>query len=104
MLRKKKIFQIPDNLTASAHTKSKHRKVSMLLTPMLARLGNRLAVRSGESATPGDEPFRPEVPAGEADARVVIAGYGRVGHTVGTILASSGIPYVAFDADAAVVA
>lgn len=37
------------------------------------------------------------------DARVVIAGYGRVGHTVGTVLACSKIPYVAFDSDAAVV-
>jgi glutathione-regulated potassium-efflux system protein KefB len=78
--------------------------LTMLLTPMLARLGNRLALRIGEQATTSDEPFRPEVPAGEAETRVVIAGYGRVGHTVGTILGSSGIPYVAFDADAAVVA
>jgi glutathione-regulated potassium-efflux system protein KefB len=35
--------------------------------------------------------------------RVVIAGYGRVGHTVGTILGSSEIPYVAFDTDATLV-
>jgi glutathione-regulated potassium-efflux system protein KefB len=27
----------------------------------------------------------------------VVAGYGRVGHTVGTILKSSGIPFIAFD-------
>jgi glutathione-regulated potassium-efflux system ancillary protein KefC len=36
--------------------------------------------------------------------RVVIGGYGRVGHTVGTILASTGISYVAFDTDAVLVA
>lgn len=78
--------------------------LTMLLTPMLARLGNRLALRIAEKPTGNDEPFRTEATAGEANARVVIAGYGRVGHTVGTILASSGIPYVAFDANANVVA
>ncbi len=78
--------------------------LTMLLTPMLARLGNRLAVQICEKGSASDEPFRLEAPSGETDTRVVIAGYGRVGHTVGTILASSGIPYVAFDADATVVA
>jgi glutathione-regulated potassium-efflux system ancillary protein KefC len=33
-----------------------------------------------------------------------VAGYGRVGHTVGTILGSSGIPYIAFDTEQARVA
>ena len=30
----------------------------------------------------------------ESSARAIVGGYGRVGHTVGTILASSGIPYI----------
>jgi glutathione-regulated potassium-efflux system ancillary protein KefC len=78
--------------------------LTMLITPLLARLGNRLARRMpGE--TPGvAEHLRYSASGDEPAARVVIGGYGRVGHTVGTILTSSGIPYVAFDTNTALVA
>jgi len=78
--------------------------VTMLLTPMLVRLGNRLALRFGEQPLGIHEDFRYAAQGDESGARVVIGGYGRVGHTVGTILASSGIPYIAFETDAVLVA
>jgi voltage-gated potassium channel Kch len=39
-----------------------------------------------------------------SEQRVLIGGYGRVGHTIGTLLQASGIPFVAFDKDPARVA
>ena len=84
--------------------------LSMLVTPLLAKLGNRLA---GESAEDVDERFR-YAPDTESEGapnggnhegpRVIVAGYGRVGHTIGTILAGHGIEYVAFDPNPALVA
>jgi glutathione-regulated potassium-efflux system ancillary protein KefC len=79
--------------------------LTMLLTPVLVKLGNWLATRRTEEAPTGiHERFRYSAHGDESEARVVIGGYGRVGHTVGTILASSGIPYVAFETDAVLVA
>ncbi len=71
--------------------------LSMLATPLLVRLGDALAARaSGDAPLPG-EPFKFPLEGRESHARAVVAGYGRVGHTVGTILKSSGIPFIAFD-------
>jgi glutathione-regulated potassium-efflux system ancillary protein KefC len=78
--------------------------VTMLLTPLLAKLGNWLALRIIEKSIGANEHSHFQMQKHEADIRVVIAGYGRVGHTVGTILAHSGIPYVAFDTDAHLIA
>ncbi|MDT8991070.1 cation:proton antiporter [Curvibacter sp. APW13] len=77
--------------------------VTMLLTPMLAKVGVWLAARHLRSRGLGlnDPQWTSEIE--RAAPRVLIAGYGRVGHTVGTILGSSGIPYVAFDNEAALV-
>ncbi len=91
--------------------------LSMLVTPLLNKLGERLGGRPRDDV---DELFRyrPEVEPAEGVAgsekgsrvgggegpRVVIAGYGRVGHTIGAILAIHGIDYVAFDPDPALVA
>jgi glutathione-regulated potassium-efflux system protein KefB len=74
--------------------------LTMLLTPPLTKLGNRLAHSQGDAAA-----LEPDFlqHSGVQATRVVIAGYGRVGHTVGTILGSSGIPYIAFETDAALV-
>jgi len=71
--------------------------LSMLITPLLVRLGDMMA---GQTLTDAEQDDRPcIVPAGDSDSgvRAVVGGYGRVGHTVGTILKSSGIPFVAFD-------
>jgi glutathione-regulated potassium-efflux system protein KefB len=78
--------------------------VTMLLTPLLVKLGNRLALRAAEDTSGIHERFRYAAQGDAEGVRVVIGGYGRVGHTVGTILASSGIPFIAFDTDAVLVA
>ena len=77
--------------------------ITMMLTPLLAKIGGRLALRFGSELPDKHERIRYQVGGGKVEVRVVIAGYGRVGHTVGTILGSSGIAYIAFDADAALV-
>jgi glutathione-regulated potassium-efflux system protein KefB len=74
--------------------------LTMLLTPLLIKLGNRLARSSGGEAAQAPDFLQH---GGAQPIRVVIAGYGRVGHTVGTILGSSGIRYIAFETDAALV-
>ncbi|MGB7931768.1 MAG: cation:proton antiporter [Gammaproteobacteria bacterium] len=77
--------------------------VSMLLTPLLVRLGDRLARR--QETREGDTGTLPYDLQGEAsDVRVIIGGYGRVGHTVAVMLHGSGVPFIAFDSDPARVA
>jgi len=65
--------------------------LSMLVTPLLARLARQLAARRPVAAV--GEPDEPDF------APVVIAGYGRVGRRVGDILAQAGQPYLALDSD-----
>ena len=78
--------------------------VTMLFTPLLVKLGNWLARRVEDAPAEIHDRFRHAAQGKESGARVVIGGYGRVGHTVGTILASSGISCIAFDTDAVLVA
>lgn len=72
--------------------------LSMVAGAVLVRFNGRITARlSG--------PERAETPAGperlEApERRVVIGGYGRVGHTIAVLLHSSGVPFQAFDTDA----
>ncbi len=68
--------------------------LSMAVTPVLARIGDRLAARLAPA------PPAPEtMPETTLDRHVVIAGFGRVGRNVGFMLEQSGIPFVALDAD-----
>lgn len=72
--------------------------VSMLLTPVMVHLGSWLTrhISAGEEE-PG-EGFEDSVhntPSG----KVIIGGYGRVGHAVAVLLHSSGVPFIAFDTD-----
>ncbi len=69
--------------------------LSMLATPPLAYLAQRLAATS--SRTAADQHEDP------AKAPVVLAGFGRVGRRIGEILTSAGIPYVAIDQDSSLV-
>ncbi|MEN8177827.1 MAG: cation:proton antiporter [Pseudomonadota bacterium] len=69
--------------------------LSMLTTPLLVRFGDslarRLESRRNESeGLPIDE-------LEESERQVLIGGYGRMGHTIATLLQASGIPFVAFD-------
>ena len=77
--------------------------VSMLATPLLARIGDGLA-RRFEKTTPVDEALIYHREQGEIEAKVVLGGYGRVGHIVAVLLQSSGVPFIAFDRDPARVA
>ncbi len=70
--------------------------VSMAATPVLNKLGIRLA----EAAAPkkaGDTVPQTLPEAGHDE--VVVAGYGRAGRTVCTMLQNAGVPYVAYDID-----
>jgi glutathione-regulated potassium-efflux system protein KefB len=77
--------------------------VSMLLTPLLDRLGEAAARRLAPAPAAAPEPFAgPD--AGGVAPRVIIGGYGRVGHAVAAVLACRGIPFLAVDTDPARVA
>jgi len=69
--------------------------LSMLATPALARLAEHLA------ATPEHEDGAHE--AAPAPARIVVAGFGRVGRRIGEILTMAGKSYVAIDYDSSLV-
>ena len=70
---------------------------SMLITPLLVKAGDALAARFPATELPGEHAFRFSVEGTETNIRALVAGYGRVGHVVGTILAGSRVPYIAFD-------
>jgi monovalent cation:proton antiporter-2 (CPA2) family protein len=69
--------------------------LSMLVTPPLAALAQRLA--SADKRVPAKDHEKP------TKAPVVIAGFGRVGRRIGEILKSAGMPYVAIDQDSTLV-
>ncbi|GAB6043250.1 cation:proton antiporter domain-containing protein [Endothiovibrio diazotrophicus] len=73
--------------------------LSMLVTPLLVRLGDRLARRMGAREGGEGAASLSEIAGREEERRVVIAGYGRVGHTVATLLQASDVPFIAFDTD-----
>jgi glutathione-regulated potassium-efflux system ancillary protein KefC len=77
--------------------------VSMLLTPLLIRLGDRLARRE-EMREAGTGTLSYDLNGEISDVRVIIGGYGRVGHTVAVLLHGSGVPFIAFDSNPARVA
>ncbi len=70
--------------------------VSMAATPVLNKLGVRLAAAMPDKA--GDIAKSAAVPAAQDD-EVVVAGYGRAGRTVCLMLQNSDMPYVAYDID-----
>ena len=71
--------------------------VSMLVTPLLVRLGDALADRFETPAVipAGDY----ETSHGEKPVKIVIGGYDRVGRVVATLLHGSSVPFLAFDKD-----
>ncbi len=76
--------------------------VSMLVAPLVARLGQSL----GDAIDRRIVPARPPEDAvlGELNGHVIIAGYGRVGQMVGQMLAEQGVSFVAIEHDAKTVA
>lgn len=77
--------------------------VTMLATPALVRIGDAFATRL-ETQPQGPEGLRYDGEEHPPARRVVIGGYGRVGHTVATLLHGSSIPFIAFDTNPARVA
>lgn len=70
---------------------------SLLVTPLLAELGARLARRISHRQ-PGDLAAVQQESEGLHD-HVLIAGFGRVGQTVAKVLAAADVPYLALDLD-----
>ena len=70
--------------------------LSMITTPALAQLAQRLVRKDQQPAVDKSEEQPDEAP-------IVLAGFGRVGHRIGEILTLAGQPFVALDSDAAIV-
>jgi monovalent cation:proton antiporter-2 (CPA2) family protein len=68
--------------------------LSMLLTPVLYLLAERLAANNSRDAEPAFDKFD------EPEDGVLIAGFGRVGQIVGRMLRMSGRPFTALEYDA----
>ncbi len=72
--------------------------VSMLFTPLIIRAGYYLAERFfQEKESKTRVPFFDK--EGEAKGRVILGGYGRVGHVVAVLLNASNVPFIVFDND-----
>jgi CPA2 family monovalent cation:H+ antiporter-2 len=71
--------------------------LSMMLTPLLALAGERLAPRIARRTEVPEEAL-PHVPQG-IENHVIIAGYGRIGAAVADRMTKAGIPWVASDSD-----
>jgi CPA2 family monovalent cation:H+ antiporter-2 len=76
--------------------------LTMIAIPALARLGRRFGRSFEKRKTEREAPAEPPPP--EEAGHVIVAGYGRVGRLVGDMLARHKVPYLAVDADAALVA
>lgn len=72
--------------------------LTMVLTPLLARVGDRIAQRA--SPAPEIDPALDTHLAEAGHPRALIAGFGRVGETVAAMLDVHRISYVAIDSDA----
>jgi CPA2 family monovalent cation:H+ antiporter-2 len=70
--------------------------LSMLLTPLLGQLGRRLAARAPE---PVDAEGMELTDPSEMENHVVLAGYGRVGHAVASILTGEEVEILVLDRD-----
>lgn len=75
--------------------------LSMMVTPLLAiggrHIGNRLQQVDHNGKMPDGE-------TAQLTNHVIIGGFGRVGQTIGRVLAAENVPFVALDADASLVA
>lgn len=77
--------------------------VSMLATPVLVWVGDVLARRAKTPQAEGDK-YRYKSETGEGETRVILGGFGRVGHTIAALLQHSCVPFIAFDSDPVTVA
>jgi glutathione-regulated potassium-efflux system protein KefB len=72
--------------------------VSMVATPLMVRLGDRLAARVRPPAGDDIDTQVTEV-SDDFDRHVILAGHGPMGRTVSLMLEKQGIPHIAFDVD-----
>lgn len=79
--------------------------LSMLITPPMAKVARSLGahVASMKSENSNDSLGPPATPPGLLKDHVIIAGYGRVGQLLGSLLDTQRIPHVALDLDTATV-
>lgn len=96
LLSSAKFFSIIDNYTFVMGIEVI--SVSMLCTPLIVKLGNYLAGHLSSKKKNEGIAFLPEE-AGEAKGRVILGGYGRVGHVVAVLLHASKVNFIAFDND-----
>jgi len=75
--------------------------LTMAAIPFLSILGKQLVKRS--KRLQGNSPETLESPPEDNQPRIIVAGFGRVGHLIGSMLDEHKIPYIAVDADAALV-
>ena len=77
--------------------------VSMIITPLVAAAGRRLAaaVERWDRAAQTDTLVES---VGAVQGHVILAGYGRIGRMMGELLDAEGIPYLALDSDPRIVA
>lgn len=72
--------------------------ISMIAGALLIRFNGVIAAWL-VGARRGEDRRLPDVLSSTVEKQVVIAGYGRVGHTIAVLLHSSGIPFIAVDTD-----
>ena len=70
--------------------------VSMLFTPLMAKAGYYFSKRFAAKKE-GELPFLDEKAAPKG--RVILGGYGRVGHVIAVLLSGSRVPFIVFDND-----
>ncbi len=75
--------------------------LTMATIPFLSFIGKKLVRKSKELV--GNSPETLEAPPEDDQPRIIVAGFGRVGHLIGSMLDEHKIPYIAVDADAALV-
>ena len=72
--------------------------LSMILTPLLAQLGERIAVSIDRNAASRRDDLNTE--SADLTNHVVIIGFGRVGQTIAKLLTELNVPHLALDLDA----
>lgn len=76
--------------------------ITMLITPLMVHMGNQLANWTGREEEDTGDDLISSIHSAPSN-KVIIGGYGRVGHAVAVLLHSSGVPFIAFDSDPACV-
>lgn len=71
---------------------------SMVAGAFLIRFNHAIAARLPGTGDPGSEAI-PDRLLDTIEPRVIIGGYGRVGHTIAVLLQNAGVPFVALDTD-----